>query len=145
MSVLLEWKRCGRCRSGLTAVLKLANIYFQVVASVFVKLKWGVGLTILPTGQDISAMARFQYAACAWSRMEGFTSEGDWDQFGEHAPWKDLPVTQQMRHRCVDQMIYLGSGFVSERYDLVHHENIQWKANWKMYLGLIYAFILNFV
>ena len=139
MSVLLEWKRCGRCRSGLTAVLKLAN--FQVVASVFVKLKWGVGLTILPTGQDISAMARFQSAACAWSRMEGFTSEADWDQFAEHAPWKDLPVTQQMRHRCVDQMIYLGNGFVSERYDLVHHENIQWKANWKMYLGLIYIYM----
>ena len=83
-------------------------------------------------------MVRFTFAPCQWSTMEGLTSEALWDRWAENAAWRDLSPTQQMRHRCDDKLLYLGTGYTSEKYDLVEeHANLHWEANWKMYFGFI--------
>ena len=82
-------------------------------------------------------MARFQFANCSWSTMESLTCESDWDRWSTAALWRDLPPTQCMRHRCIDRMLYMGSGYTTARYDLIEHTNMQWKTNSMLYFDIM--------
>ena len=86
-------------------------------------------------------MVRFQFANCSWSTMESLTCESDWDKWSTVALWRDLPATQCMRHRCIDRLLYMGSGFTSIRYDLIEHTNMQLKANWMLYFDFMMTIV----
>ena len=69
--------------------------------------------------------------------MESLTCESDWDRWSTAALWRDLPPTQCMRQRCIDRMLYMGSGYTTARYDLIEHTNMQWKTNSMLYFDIM--------
>ena len=74
------------------------------------------------------APARFEYATISWSSVDALTSPDLWTQWALNAEFRALPPTQEMRHRCVDKVMYLGDTLY--KYDLQTHPNMEHQPNW---------------
>ena len=89
-------------------------------------------------------VARFEYALIAWSTMEGITAEQEWDRWGGIKQWEWLPPHQDMRHRCDDEVLYLG-GYAPRKYQMVKHANMEHKPSWRLWLGEHYFSFMSMV
>lgn len=78
--------------------------------------------------------ARFEYASLAWSTMEGITTEEQWNRWADFKYWEWLPPHQDMRHRCDDEVLYLGE-YSAHKYQMVKHANMELKPAWRLWLG----------
>ena len=81
---------------------------------------------------------RFEYSYISWSTMEGNTQEAWWDLWSRNKQWTDLPPHQVLRHRRLGEALFLGDGMVNVKYCAVHHQNLEHKPTWKMYLGFFF-------
>ena len=86
------------------------------------------------------ACSRFEYASISWSTMESNNTEQWWNLWSAAKTWEWLPPTQQLRHRRGGAAIFLGDGMTNIKYSLIHHDNMDLKPTWKLYLGTCFSF-----
>ena len=78
--------------------------------------------------------ARFECATLPWATMEGLTTEELWNRWADLQQWEWLPPHQDMRHRCIDEILYLGT-YSAHKYQVVNHANVELKPAWCLWLG----------
>ena len=72
--------------------------------------------------------------------MESNSTEQWWNLWSAAKTWEWLPPTQQLRHRRGGAAIFLGDGMTNIKYSLIHHDNMDLKPTWKLYLGTCFSF-----
>eukprot|EP00435_Cladocopium_sp_Y103_P031621 s2819_g8.t1 len=83
----------------------------------------------------MSSHARFEYASIGWSTMEGLRTPDEWQRWCDSKAWTDLPRGQEMRHRCMDGVVYMGNGAVSHLYSYIQRENVDVMPGYALYLA----------
>ena len=83
----------------------------------------------------MSGHARFEYASIGWSTMEGLQTPAQWQRWQDTKLWCDLPRAQEMRHRCMDGIVYMGNGMASYIYSYILRENVDIMPGWSLCFG----------
>eukprot|EP00435_Cladocopium_sp_Y103_P002958 s2248_g1.t1 len=86
----------------------------------------------------MSSHARFEYASIGWSAMEGLRTPDEWQRWCDSKAWTDLPRGQEMRHRCMDGVVYMGNGAVSHLYSYIERENVDVMPGYALCFGCMY-------
>ena len=132
------FQRCDRyllsrkCLSGVSAGFFVAKYVLCSMSA-----SWLNASIVVTSFQIMSSQshARFEYTSIAWSTMEGMRSPDEWKRWGENQLWTDLPRGPEMRHRCMDNVMYMGNGYVSHLYSYIQHENVDMMPGWSLCFG----------
>ena len=89
---------------------------------------------VLPHQNNVAVAMTFPFEFCSvtWSHLEDLTTHDAWDEWLRVRRFEFLPHTQQWRHRCCDDTLFLGDGWRSVPYHRSSHPNLELKPELRM-------------
>lgn len=85
----------------------------------------------------------FEYTSIDWGVLEDLQSAALFDVWGARQHWRDLPKTQQFRHRFAEPTLWMGCGTVSVPFQKSDHPNLVHKPEWQLLLACITLSVTN--